>query len=381
MKNIIISGLNLTDNNRGTQALGYGSFSFLDEKIGIRDFEIIAPRVYLNPFKRSKYKDNTEEVKNNTSIYTFKTLYFQLIDIWLTVICFKLFRKIFVFSKFSRIIANNYCIAAINGGDGFSDIYNQESLDKHLLWSRFALLLNLRLIVLPQTIGPFNDSKTHTNALRILKHAYKVYVRDEKFVSVLQANDVSYDLENDLSYYMFPQKFDIEIKANSVGINISGLTYFNNFQKLKGEFTHYKSLIINIVELFQMKQMNIYLIPHSYNFNNPEKDADDLLAILDVYNNLQRKENVYPIYLDMKSPNIKYIISLMSFFIGTRMHANFAAIFTHVPVFGLSYSYKFAGSFERYNLNESYANIRNIEIEDIPKIVSIIEAKFIEGLK
>ena len=33
-KYIIISGLNLRDNNRGTAALGYGAISFLQQQIG-----------------------------------------------------------------------------------------------------------------------------------------------------------------------------------------------------------------------------------------------------------------------------------------------------------------------------------------------------------
>lgn len=41
----------------------------------------------------------------------------------------------------------------------------------------------------------------------------------------------------------------------------------------------------------------------------------------------------------------------MSFFIGTRMHANFAAIYTGVPLFGLAYSYKFEGAFNANGLD------------------------------
>ena len=65
----------------------------------------------------------------------------------------------------------------------------------------------------------------------------------------------------------------------------------------------------------------------------------------------------------------------MSFFIGTRMHANFAAIYTGVPVFGLAYSYKFAGAFDANNLNgkEQTAMINNISDSEIPTIIKKID--------
>lgn len=49
----------------------------------------------------------------------------------------------------------------------------------------------------------------------------------------------------------------------------------------------------------------------------------------------------------------------MSFFCGTRMHANFAAIYTNVPVFGLAYSYKYAGAFEANGLSADQTYLIN----------------------
>ena len=56
----------------------------------------------------------------------------------------------------------------------------------------------------------------------------------------------------------------------------------------------------------------------------------------------------------------------MDYFIGTRMHANFAAIFSHIPVFGLAYSYKFEGAFNANGLNaeKQVVMINNIKPRD-----------------
>ena len=78
---------------------------------------------------------------------------------------------------------------------------------------------------------------------------------------------------------------------------------------------------------------------------------------------------------DLISPQVKYVISKMTFFIGTRMHANFAAIYSGVPVFGLAYSYKFEGAFNANGLNgkEQTAMINNIQEKDIDKIIEKIQ--------
>ena len=142
---------------------------------------------------------------------------------------------------------------------------------------------------------------------------------------------------------------------------------------LKGQFYNYPSLINQLIETFQQMGKSIYLIPHSYNFNEPEINNDDLIACVETYKSLKNKDRVYVVNKDLRSPQIKYIISKMSFFIGTRMHANFAAIYTNVPVFGLAYSFKYAGAFEANGLSakQTYM-INNISEDDIPKVIDEI---------
>ena len=100
-----------------------------------------------------------------------------------------------------------------------------------------------------------------------------------------------------------------------------------------------------------------------------------MLACREVYRKLKDKSNVVLIDRDLISPQIKYLISKMTFFIGTRMHANFAAIYTGVPVFGMAYSYKFEGAFNAGGLNgkEQTAMINNLRSEDIDDYIAKIE--------
>ena len=55
-KYVLISGLDLRDNNRGTAALGYGSFYFLKEKNLLNYDDIVVTFKYYNNFLK---KENT----------------------------------------------------------------------------------------------------------------------------------------------------------------------------------------------------------------------------------------------------------------------------------------------------------------------------------
>lgn len=70
----------------------------------------------------------------------------------------------------------------------------------------------------------------------------------------------------------------------------------------------------------------------------------------------------------------------MEFFVGTRMHANFAAIFTNTPVFGLAYNYKFKGAFESNGINNRIYEINNLPESEIENVINAIEQAYDEDI-
>lgn len=376
MKNfIIISGLNLNDNNRGTAALSYGAFSFLKEREWLNEKQTILNVKFVKKIWKKTYRRDKCEIVNIDNVqWKIITKHVFILE---KVLLLK-FGLLLPFTTFGRSMRNVQRVAAINGGDGFSDIYNTRTFWGRLTDTYIAFKLNIPVIQLPQTFGPFNVKENYNIATYILKKSEHVFVRDDKFTNELQNMGIKYEITRDLSYYMKPQEWDIQVKEDSIGINVSGLAYSNNFRTLKGQFEQYPNLINQIICYFRDKGHTIYLIPHSYNYNNPEIDNDDIIACRDAYNRLSDKSNVVLIDKDLSSPQIKYLISKMKFFIGTRMHANFAAIYTGIPLFGLAYSYKFEGAFNANGLNgrEQTALINNITNNDISSIIKKIEYVF-----
>ena len=179
---------------------------------------------------------------------------------------------------------------------------------------------------------------------------------------------------------MQPAPFPIEIKKPCIGLNVSGLAYSNKFGKLAGEFDSYPKLMTELVRLFQSKGCHIYLIPHAYNVKSPDTNNDDIVSTREFYDGLENKGSVHFVDNDLLSPQIKYLISQMDFFIGTRMHANYAAIFTGTPVFGLAYSYKFKGAFENNSIQNRTYDINNLEDSQINSVLAAIERAYKEDL-
>lgn len=367
---IIISGLDLNDPNRGTAALGYGSFTFLREKGLLNDpVKVVEIHFFVNFFNRN----NWGVVKRKRRI--------QGIDVeFIRVNIFNPIYKVYLkvgkipfWSKIARYMSNVQYVAAINGGDGFSDIYGTQTFLGRLTEINFARMYNVPYIFLPQTIGPFAGDENRTLANNILKNAQSIYVRDECYVKELSSLGLRYEVVKDLSFYMKPEDCGIDIKKNAVGINISGLAYDNSFKALTGQFDNYKYLISIIIERFLNNGIPVYLIPHSYDYDFPEVSNDDMTACMDVYRKYSSNPLLSFVDNNLTAPEVKSVISKLTFFVGTRMHSNFAAIYTGVPLYGLAYSSKFEGAFKSNGVFEGNVSmINNVTKNDCNVIVDKI---------
>ena len=371
-KYIIISGFAIDDNNRGTAALGYGAVYFMKQQgFLMGDDHLLNIRVVKNLFNPVNRHDYEEYVDVCGMSVCHKVVNVFFLEYALLVLS----GMYIPFTKFGKLLNRTRLIAAINGGDGFSDIYNTKLFLSRLTESKIAMGAKLPLIILPQTLGPFAFPRNLQLAQKVLTYASAVYVRDNRFSKILDSMGVKYEQTKDLSAYMQPYPWNINVMSGAIGLNISGLAYSNGFKGLSGMFGNYKELISQIIRHFVERGKVIYLISHSYNYSNPEPYNDDLEASKDMYQQLEDKSHVILVNKNLTSPQTKYLISQMSFFIGTRMHANFAAIYTGVPVFGLAYSYKFIGAFDANGLDgeKQTVMINNIQPSDIPLIISKID--------
>lgn len=323
------------------------------------------------------------------------------------VLClYALLFKVFRWEKLKRFCARRntslYCItqmdmvAVITGGDSFSDIYGMRRFTLGSLRKWLVLLFNKDMVMLPQTYGPFERPLARVMARYILKKASLVYSRDQAGIDYVNkllnkgakngkvrfAPDVAFVLDS-----REPKHLTIEPSAkirgqNSivVGLNISGLLFNGGYRRnnMFGLKTDYRELICEIIRmLLKKEEVVVLLIPHVFPPAGYEVESDSD-ACLKIYEQLRQiySGRIFLVKGEYDQGEIKYIIGLSDFFIGSRMHACIAALSQNIPCVGVAYSEKFHGVFKSIKLEYCVADARSCdEKQVVEKINLVIERK------
>ena len=271
-----------------------------------------------------------------------------------------------------RWIAGNNClrhldesdlVLAISGGDSFSDIYGLARMIYVALPQILALWAGKRLILLPQTLGPFKSRGARAIARYIMRRAEAVYSRDRAGVSRgpemarLNGNAAKLRFCYDVGFLLDPippaQTVVDGIAWPSapptllVGLNVSGLLFMGGYNRnnMFGLKFKYSEFIYQLIDyLTRIRNAAVLLIPHVFGTH----DESDSAVCERLFAELRDK---YPVRLGVvrgryNQSEIKYLIGRCDFFIGSRMHACIAAVSQDVPAVCLAYSDKFIGVME-----------------------------------
>jgi polysaccharide pyruvyl transferase WcaK-like protein len=308
-----------------------------------------------------------------------------LIGIGIRMMPFAWFRK--------RLIARNEClrqieeadiVASISGGDSFSDVYGLLRMLYVSLPQVLVLLLRKRLILLPQTIGPFRHRISKRIARYILSRAEHVYSRDYRGVEEVRGllGKRTADGKTIFCYDMGfvvdaigPDHLDIvglesndECRRPIVGLNISGLLVMGGYSRsnMFGLRVNYLDLIQRLIDYFICeKRVSVLLVPHVLG-DDPGSESDKVVC-----------EKLYGLLKDRyrgrlgwvkgqyNESETKYVIGKCDFFIGSRMHACIAAVSQYVPSVCVAYSDKFIGVMETLGVSSIVADARMLSIEGI----------------
>ena len=274
-----------------------------------------------------------------------------------------------------RIIHENFClehldntdlVLSIAGGDSFSDIYGFGRFAYIVLPLLWALAMRKKLILMPQTIGPFKNMLVRRIAAFIMKRAEIVYARDNesltyarKLMGRRKAHNARFCY--DMGFVLCPEKSITHTLESTiaqkhiktvVGLNISGLLCM-------GGYTHrnmfrlnvdYSDLIRSLITfLITEKKSTVALIPHVFGASG----ESDVPAAKIFFNELQGRfgSDILLVQGNYDPAEIKYIIGRCDFFIGSRMHACIAALSQGVPAVGIAYSRKFSGVLESIGMD------------------------------
>lgn len=283
-----------------------------------------------------------------------------------------------------REIVETDIVVDITGGDSFSDIYGIRRYVLGFLRKWLIILFGKCFIMLPQTYGPFKVKITKRMARYILDHACVIYSRDQGSIRYLNklfkdrynskvkfSPDVAFVLDScKPANLVIEPSTSIRAKSSTVvGLNISGLLFNggynrNNMFNLK---SNYRELIYRVIEmLMQNDKLGILLIPHVFPFKTGDVESDPE-ACSYVFQEMEKKYSgrISLVIGRYNQNEIKYIIGMCDFFIGSRMHSCIAAMSQNIPTIGLAYSKKFRGVFESAGVEKSVFNMCSCPQDEI----------------
>lgn len=294
-----------------------------------------------------------------------------------------------------KLISGNHClkrlseasiVTSIAGGDSFSDIYGLGRFFYVVLPQLLSLSIGKRLVMLPQTIGPFQGKFATYVAKFILKRANIIFSRDYDGIEVVRnLLGIKSDSNGkvrfcyDVGFIVDPVKPDkadlgnlTDEMRNSplVGLNVSGLLFRGGYsgKNMFGLKFDYKELIPDLIDfMIREKDTTVMLVPHVFG-THAESDS---VVCEEVYASLKGRYNERLLIArgQYNQNEIKHIIGLCDFFIGSRMHACIAALSQNIPTVSIAYSKKFIGVMQTIGVAELVADPRKLEKEEILGII------------
>jgi polysaccharide pyruvyl transferase WcaK-like protein len=258
------------------------------------------------------------------------------------------------------------------GGDIYT-LNHDNNYSKSLpLFCEKCTAMGLKYILWGASIGPFEKN---INALKF----YKTHLTKVSLIVAREKNTVVYlksiGIEKNVLFSPDPAFFVApEIKKNDflnkhiIGLNLSPLSAQYQYSSMKSAWDNQ---IQTIIQLIQVLNVDILLLPHVISFN---KMDNDLWYLNELYHKIPSKYlskihliNSDPGFIDLKQEIIK-----CDMVIASRMHCAINAISTNVPALFLSYSEKAIGM-SRLIYNSHNAVVALSEFENSNKIITLLK--------
>lgn len=266
--------------------------------------------------------------------------------------------------------------ADIRGGDSFSDIYGLKRFTIGFLAAWSAILVKGTLVQLPQTYGPFNSPLAGWMARFLLRRSAIIVARDQTSHAIamslagpkqriLLSPDVAFSLSASP-----PAGIVLDPPANGmpdrppIGINVNGLMFHGGYSRdnmfgLRMDYPAYlKQLLLALLEEHDGE---IRLIPHTYAAKGDVESDLDASEKLRASLPRESTDRIRIVTGEFGPHEVKGVIGMCGFFIGSRMHSCIAALSQGIPCVGVAYSMKFHGVFETVGMEEWVVEARESE--------------------
>jgi polysaccharide pyruvyl transferase WcaK-like protein len=288
-------------------------------------------------------------------------------------------RRIGAGNPWLRAVREADLAVAVSGGDSFSDIYGLGRFFYVYLPQLLVLWAGTRLVLLPQTVGPFRTRLARWLAKWLLGRALRICTREQS--GVIEVRQLLGDIGTrarfcyDMGFVLEPRRPNrglevIETLRHSgrplVALNVSGLLMMGGYDRsnafqLKVDYGDLMQRTIDF--LIERRDVDVVLVPHVFG----EQAESDSIACVNLHTLLaQRYQGRLACVNGRFDQNeVKYLIGQTDLLVGGRMHACIAALSQGVPAVGIAYSQKFLGVFQTIGAGDLVADPRSMTAEQI----------------
>jgi polysaccharide pyruvyl transferase WcaK-like protein len=291
-------------------------------------------------------------------------------------------RKILASIPWLRAVSEADFIGDIRGGDSFSDIYGFRRFLIQLLPCLTVLAMRRELVLLPQTYGPYNSRLARLISRAVIRRAAGVYAREHLSIAVLNellagksgpgrevrfCPDVAFTLESRMPEApAFDPPIDLKAKPRLVGLNVSGLLYAGGYsgKNMFGLKCDYPRFVHELIDrILAETDAHVLIVPHEFG----GKTVNDSGACREVWNSIDesRRDRVHLAGGRCDQSEIKAVVGLCDFMIGSRMHSCIAGLSQAIPSVGVAYSRKFLGVFESAGVGDLALDARRLTTEEL----------------
>lgn len=259
------------------------------------------------------------------------------------------------------------------GGDNLTEDYGMPYLYFESIF--ISILMRKPTIILGESIGPFTTRTSKRLAEMILNNVDVIIAREKLSIDVLHKLKIFKPrifLLPDIAFVLQPSSIErLQILLNSenlknlrrpvIAISISSLIARYAFtdvmedQKIK----HLISAMTNTIEYCQKKiGATFVFIPHVIGEGN-----DDRVISRQIVDKLNNHKDTFVIEGEYSHEDFRaFLLEYAEFIIGSRMHANIAAISVGVPTLALAYGQKTHGIIgEMFGLSDFVIDVREVK--------------------
>lgn len=278
--------------------------------------------------------------------------------------------------------------AVVIKGGGFIYSYRGLKYAYYLWYSLFHIFLaqrlNIPVIILPNSFGPFETKFSRWLAQKALKRCVLVTTRETQSQNVLntfipgfaqQFPDMAFMLkvrDNDFEWACKElQKFGVKTDGTAVGVTMRPWRFPDNLDPKTAYENYLETMAQFILYLFRQGLQPV-LFAHVRGIGKHETDRFALEACQ------KRIAGEQPILVDAEynCVQMKALYSYLGYMVGTRFHSCIFAMSQGVPTLAISYQgYKASGIMSDMGLSEFHIHINDVSLDRLVNTFNLLQKK------